>query len=734
LIDYRGSGHLTGKAYFMRSCGVLRGGRGLGRFALRDCVLLPVLTCVACDGSPPVPTQLGAQSTPSWCDEAAERLGHTVCVDAIRAAQTWQEITFPAAAVDQARVTTYLVPVRGTARVPTVFVDANAFEDPTQSLHYKFLTESVSGLELLQYDEYLELIQDAERREWFAGNLTEYVVAGGSSVFGFTVWDDGIDPAAAITCEQFEQVYQTLQQRVDLGTLAVVPANDAQRTTLETCDLPLHDPATALDYEAYSRARRCGTLRRYTLTQLATAEAAGAFGWQDILVTDQAPLDVQTVIAGIVTGSRQGELSHLNVRSAQRGTPNCYVKDAYDLLARWEDQLVQLECGAQSATVMAVTAEEAELCNQGLKPDPVAVSAADLDATELEPLLELPTATKEQRHTALQRYGSKGTNLAVLYQRIDAALQLQGFLIPFHYYDQFMRSNSWSVDLGSGVEELTFHDAIDRFLDDPGFRASSSVRRERLSALQVAMRQAPCDETLVAAIGEQLHDTFGSDETMVRFRSSSNAEDALGFSGAGLYDSVSACWADEIDDDELGPGRCDASQAKERPICGGLKFVWASLWNMKAFDEREWYGIDQRKVAMGILVDTRTDGERANIVAFTGNFLLRGDRRYLVNAQTGELAVVSAVPGVWPERDLLTLAAGEVTQIERARGSTELAEGEWVLSDATLRELGAQLSAIADIYPLDDEVPITARVLLDTEWKLRSDGQLIIKQIRPYLE
>lgn len=711
----------------LRECGLRPSFLGWG--------LLPAFIWIAaCDGAPPAATSSNAGATATWCDEAALRLGHAVCVDEIRTTQVWEQIAFPAAAVDQARVTTYLVPTSDTARVPTVFVDASAFETPEQSLHYKFLTESVSGLELLQYDEYLELIQDPERREWFAGNLTEYIIPGEPSLFGFTIWDDGIDAASSITCAQFQEAYQVLKERVELGSLAVVPANDLQRDTLQSCDVPVHDPSTALGYEVYSRARRCGTLHRYTLTQLAQAEAEGSFGWQDVLVTDQAPLDIQTVIAGIVTGTRQGELSHLNVRSAQRGTPNCYVKDAYELLARWEGQLVQLECGAQSATVMAVTPEEAELCNQGLRPDPIPVAPADLDASALMLLLEVPTATKAERGTALSRFGSKGTNLAVLYQRIDPELQLQGFLIPFHHYDHFMRTNRWSIDLGSGPESLTFHETIARYLGDAEFRTSSSVRRERLSALQAAMQQAPCDQTLVETVGQQLLDTFGSDDVMVRFRSSSNAEDSLGFNGAGLYDSRSACLADDLDGDDVGPGRCDSSQTNERPICDGLKRVWASLWNMKAFEEREWYGIDHRKIAMGILVDTRTRDERANIVAFTGNLLVRGDRRYLVNAQIGELDVVAAVAGVWPERDLLTMTEGQVTEIERARGSTELPEGEWVLTDALLRELGAQLSAIAEIYPIDDEVPITARVLLDTEWKLRSDGQLVIKQIRPFLE
>jgi hypothetical protein len=40
---------------------------------------------------------------------------------------------------------------------------------------------------------------------------------------------------------------------------------------------------------------------------------------------------------------------------------------------------------------------------------------------------------------------------------------------------------------------------------------------------------------------------------------------------------------------------------------------------MKIFEEREWYGIDHHRVATGILVDARAEGELTNNVAIFGN-------------------------------------------------------------------------------------------------------------------
>src|SRR5688572_4670529 len=128
----------------------------------RAFLVLPGLAWAAACSSASAPLETA-------CAEAEERLGRRVCVHEVRSEETWQAITFPAAAIDQERTTTYLVPARDDARVPPVFVDAGAFDMPEQSLHHKFLTESFVELEALQYEEYVELVLDAERREWFAG-------------------------------------------------------------------------------------------------------------------------------------------------------------------------------------------------------------------------------------------------------------------------------------------------------------------------------------------------------------------------------------------------------------------------------------------------------------------------------------------------------------------------------------------------------------------------------------
>jgi hypothetical protein len=142
---------------------------------------------------------------------------------------------------------------------------------------------------------------------------------------------------------------------------------------------------------------------------------------------------------------------------------------------------------------------------------------------------------------------------------------------------------------------------------------------------------------------------------------------------------------------------------------------------------------------MGVLVDARAKNERANIVAFTGppNGRPGDPAAFLVEAQKGELDVVTSEPGVWPEQVRLTpLAAGAGRaasggiRIERLTVSSEAKE---VLAEGLLRELGARLSSIAAVFPIDDTAPAGTDIVLDTEWKVLSDGRLSVKQIRPFL-
>lgn len=679
--------------------------------------------CPAPPGRPP-PGQDGP------CTDWLEAQGELVCLDAIGDRDDWESVATQAEAEDKVLVTKHSVPVDPEDPVATMFVNANRFE-----LHYDFLLYVFGDLfPGLSEWAYAELVLDPEDRRFFTGNVAEFVEADGSTIFGFTTWDDVRDPARTLRYEDALFVWQNLQPRFTLADLVFVPNTDAQRRAVATWpDGPFRIRGEdRITYEAYTVGHGFGTVRFVPVAELEGATAAGAFGWQDLLVLDQAPFDVERVVSGAVTGTRQGELSHLNVRSAARGSPNCFVAAPFEAMARFEDQLVRFACEEDRFTVRAATLDEAQAWWEDYRPEPVEIRPADLSEHPLVGLLELPTLDVEQRGAGVAAYGAKGSNLAVLYQRIPTQHQLDGFLVPMHHYDAFVTEQGFDVDLGAGPAWHSFAEVITAWHDDPLFRADASVRQARLRSLRAAMRASAPDPDLVDALRERIVEVFGHDEVMVRFRSSSNAEDRLAFSGAGIYDSTSVCAADSVDVDDSGPSHCDPDQASERSIERGLVKVWASLWNPEAWEERAWWGIDHQQAAMGILVNTRSKNERANIVAFSGD-PSRSDDRTLVNAQLGELDVVSAEPGVYPEQTRLTVVDGTVTEIARLRASSEVGEDQVVLTDAELTTLGERYADIEAALPIDEVAPLGRDVLLDSEWKVLEDGRLIIKQWRPFL-
>lgn len=661
------------------------------------------------------------------CGEAAARLGYPACEHRVPDDPTFEALTIASSSLDQLRIGKYLVPAVDDARLPPVFLYVGAFP-----LHYDFLTQAFpdlfAGLTTLQY---VDLILYPDTREFYAGTYGLYLTDD-SFAYGFTVWDDPSDPTSTVTEEDVEKAWLQLRDRFEIGELYWVPNSSNQieaSASWTNTAFPILGRED-VDYEVYNAGTAFGTMRLYPLDDLDAATENSDYGYQDILALDEAPEDLERVVSAIITGTRQGDLSHLNVRSSARGTPNCYVKDPLDALAPWEGKLVAFTCGETEWSVREATEAEAEAYWESIRPDPIDVCEPQTDERTLAGLLELDTSTSEARQRNFCTYGCKGSNLATLYQRLDPAYQGQGFLIPFSYYQQFMNESTWTVDLGSGPAEYTFQETIEAWHADPTFLTDPVVRRADLVALQTAMKSTPLNPDVEAAISDRIVEVFGSEFAPVRFRSSSNAEDSLYFSGAGLYDSVSACVADGRDTDQIGPSHCDADEDDEETVTMGLTAEWAELWGVGPWEERAWYGMDQTKVAMGILVFSHYIGEQANAVAFSGNPGSMEDDRYLVNAQEGELEVVSSKPGEYPETELLTVTDGEVSAIDRVSSGSEVPE---VLTDAELEELGSTFYDITAAFPLDYDVPEGHDVVWDTEWKIDADGQWRVKQIRPFM-
>jgi len=634
--------------------------------------------------------------------------------------------------------TKYFVPVRDEpGLLPPVFQNAECFE-----MHLEFLRGAFPDrFREMTQPEYMEMIYRRATRTHYAGILQTIEDPSAGPLYGFNVWTDLTDPAEQLEAVEVRALYQRLAEVFGLRPLAYAPQDPLAVAKAQSWlypDFPIYLGSDEIQAEVYTAGTAYGFVRLYTLAELESALVLGEVNWQQIVVVDRVPFDLETVVAALVTGGRQWELSHVNVRLAGRGTPNLFVRDPLVELAPHDGQLVRLDAmrggAGASDRYQIAPASLAEAEDWWSEHQPFAGDVPPIDTSERRLLDLIELGASGDPMELVSRYGGKGGNLAVLYTFLAQQHQVLGFGIPFAYFRDFMTENT-IVDPGSDPpEELSLRAYVSRLSADPRLKTDVVFRRGRLSGLAAQMRyQSTVDPMLVAELLDRIQAVFGSHQVKVRFRSSSNAEDSLAFSGAGLYSSTSVCAADNTDEDQIGPSLCDPSKSVERTVERGLRKVWASLYSETAWAEREWYQVPHDEVSMAVLVSLAFPQENANGVAFTGT-PGQNDDRYLVNVQLGDQSVVSNDPTVVPEKDLLQIEDGEVARVFRLRSSSLAEPGTWVLSDAQLHELGRVMSEIDHAFPIDAGSWGRERVLLDLEFKIDEADVLRVKQIRPFLD
>ena len=632
------------------------------------------------------------------------------------------------------RVTKFLVPAR-----PDPGLLAPLFQNTRKYVfHFEFLRAVFPGrFPDLTIEEYFELVELRATRDYYAGTLSRFRTSQGTT-YGFSVFTDLKDPRELLDAAETRAVHDALAAVFGPRPFAYAPDSlEARLAAREWRDpgFPIYfGSETGKTFEAYTEGIGYGRVRRLTLAAFHEASAAGLLSWQDILVLDRSPEDIEGVVAGVITGDEQEELSHVAIRTARRGTPNAFLADPHTAFSSLEGKLVRLEVTRTSYSAAEASLQDAERWWAEHRPRLSEEPRIDPNFAVLDSLEEMDLSGAVVPPEA--RYGGKASNFARLQRILTGpfeAYRERGFAIPVHWYLEFLRSNRTQSPIDPG-REVTYEEYIRELVGWDRFQSDTAVRHAALAALRDEMvRRGVVPPALVAAVARRVGEVFGSTTAVVRLRSSSNVEDALEFNGAGLYESLSACAEDDLDMDRNGPSACDDSEDDEQGIARALRTVWASLWNFRAHEERAWYGISHEKTAMAVLVSIAYGDEKANGVAFTGNPGNIFDDRYHVTAQVGEVSVVSPAPGVRSEKSVLEVAGGRVLRIERLRPSTLAPPGTVVLTDQNLRDLGAILDVIERQMPVDLGAHERSEVLFDIEFKVRPDGRIAVKQVRPFL-
>ena len=413
---------------------------------------------------------------------------------------------------------------------------------------------------------------------------------------------------------------------------------------------------------------------------------------RDVVIYESLPNDLPRV-AGIITTVPQTPLSHVNLRAIQDRIPNAFIRDAVDdeTIDSLIDSHVQYTVTPTGYTIRAATKAEVDAHHDDSRPSETQTPERDLTVTEI-------TTLSDVGFDDWTAFGIKAANVAVLGTLgFPAGTVPDGYAVPFYFYDEFMKAN----DLYTMASTM---------LADADFQTDYDKQEEELKKLRDAIKDGTTPDWIITAL-EEMHAEF-PDGTSLRYRSSTNNEDLPGFSGAGLYDSKTQ----------------DPDETVEDGIDKSIKGVWASLWNFRAFVERDFYRIDHNATAMGVLVHPNYSDELANGVAVSHDPISGREGAYYVNTQVGEDLVTNPEALSVPE-ELLLLSDGGYEVLVR---SNQVESEQLLMSDAQREQLRRHLTTIHDSFkelydPAEDE-----RFAMEIEFKITSDDVLAIKQARPW--
>ena len=500
-------------------------------------------------------------------------------------------------------------------------------------------------------------------------------------------------------CEGIEKLFNKVLATSYFGDKLVFHANKQEWTNCtQLPSISSEQLYEGQNYQALNLAKNYGFLRKVDIQDLPTTY----LGKHDIVLLNDIPNDL-SVVSGIITTKFQTPLSHINILSHNRATPNMALKNGWEntKLDTFLDKLVFLDVQKDSFVLRSAEIDEAQAFWAQREPQNTTNLEKDIETTGLI------TLSDASIHS-VKTIGGKAANFAEMVNLGTIPLPENYFAIPFSYYAQHIANN--------GID--TF---IDNMLTDETFKTDLAYRKAKLKALRKLIKNAPLDTALYQLVDAKIN--HFADFSSFRFRSSTNAEDLENFSGAGLYSSYSA-----------------KKDHPKKTIQRAIKKVWASLWNLRAFDERDYYKINQKSIAMGILVHRSFPDEDANGVIITKN-LYNVNIGYTINVQYKEYSIVYPEPNILNDQILvypISLNANTYTIEYLTHSNVPELNGESVLSNEEITELIDYCHTIKDYYY--NHIPHNCNCAykdfgLDIEFKVDStvkNRKIYLKQVRLY--
>ncbi|MCO5142939.1 MAG: PEP/pyruvate-binding domain-containing protein [Oligoflexia bacterium] len=464
-----------------------------------------------------------------------------------------------------------------------------------------------------------------------------------------------------------------------------------------------------------------------------------------IPVFAELPMEL-SVVAGAITLKQQNMLSHVQIKSRARKTPNLDISGLEGqlnnpLMNQFSDgDYVHMLLGRDGSILLEPSTEEAAIEFSKRKNQEEVKIEFDLGPSDI-------FSTKDLGSKDFRIVGSKAANYAELAKILNTPERIivrEGFALPFYFYQEFVDSNP------------KISDSIQKILRDPLMKKLTKVsyRDKKLMDLRTLMMDESSivsDELLVRLLEKtsQIKDAKGKLAKM-KFRSSTNSEDLPNFNGAGLY--TSASFNPYKKKNELG------YDEKKKELANTLREVWSSVWNLRAFDERTYFGIPHKDVKMGMQINPSYKNEDVDGVVVTkdasGRPALPENRKGVyIEAQRGDdFSVANPEPGTRPEQILVSVDRNnpldkskyEIVIIQKSNISDNGKEilpndnPNPIMSDLEIKDLAFQCLKAENHFKTVFSTNDDDSFALDLEFKVDSENsgqrQVYLKQARPYID
>ncbi len=440
-----------------------------------------------------------------------------------------------------------------------------------------------------------------------------------------------------------------------------------------------------IDYMALNRAEGYGLLRKMNLNEIP--------GMRDIVIYENLPNEMPRT-GGVISTVSQTPLSHVNLRAIQDGVPNAYIKNAAEneKIAKLIDKYVHFVVNQNGFAIEESNLEAVNAWFNALRPKENQTPPLNLSRTKI-------TRLDDIRFEMSDSFGAKCANVATMRTfGFDELTIPDGFGIPFHYYRAFMNHNG-------------FYEKVLQMRSDTSFIHNATERDKQLKKFRKEIEMGEMPKWMLDDLSV-MQSSFPMGEG-IRCRSSTNNEDLPDFSGAGLYDSKT-------------------QKPDEGHISKSIRQVYASMWNFRAYDEREFYKIDHVAASMGVLCHPNEKDEILNGVGVSADPIYFTNNTFYLNNQIGEDLVTNPEALSVPEEIILDADKKTDDDFTLIRFSN-LSSSKLILDKKYLSQIRDHLKVIHNRFKKLYQAESDPHFAIEIEYKIVKEGYLSIKQARPWL-